>query len=124
MNFSNQVRNFAKQTERDIIAVHTSTVVELKKSWVEGSPLTGAPPLPMATEQSATQGKLRRGVRVDYKGPHTALIFTTVPYAEEVENNLRGVKFSQGGPHGWKLTVAGAGRVVEHVARRIAGYRR
>jgi hypothetical protein len=122
--FSDQVRAFAKDTERDLGQIHTNTVIELRRSWVEGSELTGAPPLPIAQERSATRGKLRQGVRVNYIDEHNALIFTTVGYAEEVEDNLRGVTFSEGGPHGMKLTVAGAGRIVEHVAQRTAGFRK
>lgn len=124
MTFAGQVRAFSAKAERNIRAVHETTVVELKKSWVEGSPVTGAPQLPMAQEASATRGKLRRGVRVIWESAQSALIVTSVKYAEEVEHNVRGVKFSEGGPHGWKLTVAGAGRVATLVAKRIAGYGR
>jgi hypothetical protein len=121
MSFAEQLQRFAATTERNATAIHENVVVEVKRSWVEGSPITGAPPLPIATGNAPTVGKLRRGVRVNYTDPNTALIYTTVEYAEEVENNPRGVHFEQGGAHGFKLTVAGFPRIVEAVAKRTLG---
>lgn len=118
--FSDVLKGFGTNTVRDLTAVHQNTVVEVKKSWVEGSPITGAPPLPIATSNAPTVGKLRRGVRVTYTSPTEALIYTTVSYAAEIEDNPRGVKFEKGGPHGFALTVAGFPRIVDDVTTRVA----
>jgi hypothetical protein len=121
MSFADQLRGFTQKTERNTTAVHQGSVVEVRRSWVEGSSITGAPPLPMATGDAPTVGKLRRGVRVTYPDPNTALVYTTVAYAPEVEDNPRDVQFTQGGPHGFKLTVAGFPRIVDSVVKRITG---
>src|SRR5688572_25088606 len=123
MSFADQLRRFATTTETNTRAVLPASVVEIRRSWVEGSPITGAPALPIATSNVATRGKLRRGVRVSYPDQNTALIYTTVPYALEVEDNPRGVTFTEGGAHGFKLTVAGFPRIIETVTKRITGYR-
>jgi hypothetical protein len=121
MGFADELRRFGEKTERTATAIHQTAVVEVKRSWVEGSELTGAPPLPIATGNAPTVGKLRRGVRVSYPDANTALVYTTIDYAEDVEDNPRNVEFTQGGPHGFKLTVAGFPRIVDTVAKRITG---
>jgi hypothetical protein len=121
MSFSDDLARFAAKASARQRAIHVATAVEVKRSWVEGSPLTGAPALPIATSNAPTVGKLRRGVLLTYPEPDVAFIYTTVSYAEEVENNPRGVHFDQGGPHGHKLTVAGFPRIAEDVTKRIVG---
>lgn len=121
MSFADALRQFAAKTERSTTAVHQAAAVAIKDSWLNGSAETGAPPLPMATGDAKTVGKLRRGVRLTYPDPNTALIYTTVPYAEEVEDNPRGVHFTQGGAHGFKLTVAAFPHLIETVTKRIVG---
>lgn len=121
--FASTLQRFATQTGTDARAIHQSVVVEVKRSWVEGSALTGAPPLPIATSNAPTVGKLRRGVRITYSDANTAFVVTEVRYADDVENNPRGVHFTEGGPHGHKLTVAGFPRLLETVTRRVTGYR-
>jgi hypothetical protein len=121
MGFSDSLQRFAAKTEQRARAVHQATAVAVKQSWVEGSPITGAPPLPIATGNAPTVGQLRRGVKLTYPDPDTALIYTTVPYAAEVEDNPRGVTFTEGGAHGFKQTVAGFPRIVEAVTTRIVG---
>jgi hypothetical protein len=121
--FASALHRFATQTKADEHAIHQSVAVEVKRSWVEGSPITGAPPLPIATSNAPTVGKLRRGVTLSYPDANTALIYTTVPYAAEIEENPRGVHFTEGGPHGFALTVAGFPRLLETVTRRVTGYR-
>lgn len=121
--FASALQRFAATAESNARAIHQSVAVEAKRSWVEGSPLTGAPALPIATSNAPTVGKLRRGVRITYPDANTALVVTDVGYAPEVEDNPRGVHFTEGGPHGLKLTVAGFSHLLETVARRITGYR-
>lgn len=123
MSFSDQLRAFAASTTAKATAIHQGVAVMAYQSWVEGSSVTGAPELPIAQGDAPTVGKLRRGVRLTYPDPNTALVYTTVEYAEDVEHNLRGVQFHSGGAHGWKLTVTGFPRIVETVTRRISGYR-
>lgn len=121
MGFADELRRFAATTERNAMAVHQEVVVAVKSSWVNGSAETGAPVLPIASGDGPTIGRLRRGVRVAYPDPNTALVYTTVPYAGEVEENLRGVHFHSGGPHGFKLTVAGFPRLLDSATKRILG---
>jgi hypothetical protein len=114
MSFRDQVAAWAKQTESTLETVHREVVTELRNSWVEGSPLTGAPPLPMVS------GRLRGGVTVTHEGKFSSLISTSIPYAGKIEHNPRRWIMRGGGPHGWKLTVAGANRIVEAAEKRHA----
>jgi hypothetical protein len=123
-SFAESLRRFAQKTEQNAAAIHQGVAVAVKESWLNGSPVTGAPALPIAIGNAPTVGKLRRGIRLSYPDATTALIYTTIDYAEEVENNPRGVQFHSGGPHGFALTVAGFKPIVETVTRRITGYAR
>lgn len=122
MSFADQLQRFAKKAEKNEQATFVGTVVELRDSIKNGSELTGAPAMPVAPGQFARSGALRDSVTVSYSDPNNAVIYTTSPYAEDVENNAKGHQFNVGGPHGWKLTAAAAPRVVEAVAKRQAGY--
>jgi hypothetical protein len=118
MSFADQLKQFATATVKQREAVFVGTVVELRESIKVGSALTGAPAMPVAPGQFARAGALRDSVTVSYPDPNTALIYTTSPYAIDVEDNAKGHQFNSGGPHGWKLTVAAFPRVVQTVAKR------
>lgn len=120
--FAAALAGFKATVETRTTAIHQGSVLAVKESWVAGSPVTGAPALPIATSNVPTRGQLRRGVRITYTDPNTALVYTTVPYAPEVEENPRGVHFTEGGAHGFALTVAAFPRLVETVTKRITGY--
>lgn len=123
MNFADQLKRFATTTEKKTAAVFVGTVVELRDSIKFGSALTGAPAMPVAPGRFFRSGRLRDSVTVNYPNATTAVIYTTSVYAVDVEDNPQGIQFASGGPHGWKLTIAGFGRVVDAVAKRQAGGR-
>lgn len=122
MTFASQLARFAQKVETRSTAVFVGTVVELRDSIKFGSSMTGAPAMPVAPGEFLRSGALRDSVTVNYPDPNTALIYTTSPYAIDVETNVKGHTFHSGGPHGWGLTIAAAPRVVQTVAKRIAGY--
>lgn len=113
--FGNQLRYWHAKARGVEQAIFVNTASAMKDSIVEGSPVTGAPQLPVDT------GNLRAGVQLEFDAPDSALIYTNVEYAEHVEDNVRGVTFRVGGPHGWKLSRAGFQRVVDDETRKAAG---
>ncbi len=94
--------------------VFVNSASAAQNSIVSGSLVTGAPQLPVDT------GNLRNGVQLEFDAPNSALIHTNVAYAEDVEDNVRGVTFRVGGPHGWKLTRAGFPRIVADETAKAA----
>lgn len=124
MTFSSQLEQFARKTEKNANAVFVATVVEMRDSIKFGSATTGAPAMPVAPGEFKRAGALRESVTLTYPDANTALIYTTKPYAQDVEDNAKGHQFATGGPHGWKLTVLAFTRVLNSVATRIGGYSR
>jgi len=108
---------FAQAQVHDAFVLSTE---EVRRSVVEGSPLTGAPGQPVDT------GALARSWQDDFLSPTLWQIVATgvdpatgkkVGYAEIVEDNVRGVTFRNHGPHSVRLTRAGWPTIVAHVAR-------
>jgi hypothetical protein len=120
MTFASSLEQFASKTTERKQAVFVGTVVELRESIKFGSALTGAPAMPVAPGQFKRAGALRDSVTVSYPDPNAAVIYTTSPYALDVEDNAKGHQFNSGGPHGWKLTAAAFPHVVDTVATRQA----
>lgn len=112
--FGSQLRYWHAKVEKAELGVFVNAASAVKDSIVSGSPITGAPMLPVET------GNLRNGVQLEFDAPDSALIYTNVEYAEYVEDNVRGVTFRVGGPHGWKLTRAGFQRIVDDEAQKVA----
>lgn len=111
-DFGTQLRYWHAKVVGQERETFVNSASALKDSIVNGSPVSGAPQLPVET------GNLRNGVQLEFDAPDSALIYTNVEYAEHVEDNVRGVTFRVGGPHGWKLTRAGFPRIVEDEARK------
>lgn len=122
MSFGGQIAQFGAKAKADLNAVFVGTVVELRDSVKFGSALTGAPALPVAPSEFPRAGALRDSVTVTYPDPNTAIIYTDKLYARDVEDNTKGHTFHNGGPFGWRMTIAAATRVVEMVTKRITGY--
>jgi hypothetical protein len=122
MSFASDLAQFAAKTEQRARAVHQGAALMVQESIVEGSAVTGAPPLPIAHGNFQYAGFLRNSVTLTYPDADTAIIATPAYFAKDVEDNPRGVRYEEGGAHGWKLTIAAFGRIVGVVARRIAGY--
>lgn len=110
--FGSQLRYWHAKAEKVEQSIFVNSVSALKDSIVSGSPVTGAPMLPVET------GNLRNGVQLEFDAPDSALIYTNVEYAEFVEDNVQGATFRVGGPHGWKMTRAGFQNVVDDEARK------
>lgn len=121
MTFANGLQQFAAKVPVKQRAVFTSTVAQMYGSIQNGSALTGAPATPKAIAKYPRAGKLRADVTVSFADPDHAAIYTTSPYAIDVEDNVKGHTFTDGGPHGWKLTIAAFERIVDTTAARIAG---
>lgn len=122
MSFADEVRRFAEKAERNERAVFTAAAVEIRESIKFGSAVTGAPAMPVAPTVFPRSGALRNSVTLTFPDPDTAIIYTDSPYAVDVEENTKGHTFAEGGPHGWKLTVAAFDRIVDTATKRIAGY--
>lgn len=123
-SFSSGLAQFKERTIQRLGATFVGTTVELRDSVKLGSAMTGAPAMPVAPGQFARAGALRDSVTLGYPDPNTAILYTTSPYAVDVEDNVKGHQFASGGPHGWKLSVASFSRIVNAVAKRMAGYGR
>lgn len=119
--FSRAVAEFAKGALQKESAVFISTAAQIRASIRDGSALTGAPSMPVAPSQFPRAGSLKESVTLSFPDANTAIIYTTSPYALDVEDNAKGHTFNEGGPHGWKLTAAAAPRIVVTTAERIAG---
>lgn len=102
--------------------VFANSATAAHESIVNGSVVTGAPPLPVDPNPDAKAGELKDSVELVFSSPTSARISTPVKYAPNVEDNLRGVSFRSGGPHGWKLTIAGFDRIVAVEAAKL-GFR-
>jgi hypothetical protein len=118
--FSRAVKEFTKAALQKESAVFVSTAAQIRGSIRDGSALTGAPEMPVAPSKFPRAGSLRESVTLAFPDANTAIIYTTSPYAEDVEDNAKGHTFNRGGPHGWKLTAAAAPKIVETTAERIA----
>lgn len=121
MSFTNGLQQFAKKVPVNQRAVFTSTAAQMYGSVRNGSALTGAPQMPVAPGRFPRAGKLRDDVTLTFPDADHAILYTTSPYAEDVEFNPKGHTFNEGGPHGWALTAAAFERIVETTAQRIAG---
>lgn len=122
MGFASEVQAFAHKAIEREGAVFTTSVVEMRESIKFGSAVTGAPAMPVAPNVFPRSGALRNSVTLTFPDPNTAIIYTDSPYGPDVEDNVKGHTFHEGGPHGWKLTVAAFDRIVDTTTKRIAGY--
>ena len=116
--FARAVAEFAKGAVLKEHSVFVNSAARLRGSIQYGSALTGAPPIPVAASRWEAAGALRDSITLTFPDANTALIYTTKWYAPDVEDNPRGVQFTSGGPHGWKMTAAGFARVVDHSAQQ------
>lgn len=121
MGFREQWATASADAMNKVHTVFANSVSQAYESIVNGSAVTGAPPLPVADGEPGA-GELKSGVHLEVTSPTSARISTSVKYAGNVEDNVRGVRFHNGGPHGWKLTAAGFDRIVATEAEKL-GFR-
>lgn len=116
--FARAVAEFAKAALLKEQTVFVSTAAQIRGSIRDGSALTGAPQMPVAPSRYDRAGALRESITLAFPDANTAIIYTTKPYAEDVEDNAKGHTFNVGGPHGWKLTRAAFDKIVETTVER------
>ena len=122
MGFLDEIKAHNARVQNELLPAHFDGLVEESfRSIVYGSEITGAPGQPVSQENVEEAGKLRDSWTEARLDANTALISTDVAYAPDVEDNLKGQHFHTGGPHGLKLTVAGAQPMADAVARKLAG---
>jgi hypothetical protein len=108
--------------------VFAQFVVEVHRSIVFGSELTGAPGQPVDT------GNLRNSWEYEFDSPSHAFVTTPVEYGQAVEDGIGphgpvvygaggGGRSTTGGSHSVILTEAAAQRIADVVTARVAGNR-
>lgn len=113
MSFEGQLNDFARLVDRRIHDTFVGCATEVHRSVVEGSALTGAPGQPVDT------GNLKGSWVPEFLSPTYWQTTTGVEYARHVEENVRGVKFKNHGPHSVALTRTGWPRIVAHVVAQV-----
>ena len=120
MSFESDVRGFTDDTERLAKDIFVQTTVEVLKSIVFGSTLTGS------SGQPHDVGTLRAAFLAGAKftSKDSWETSTKLVYAPGIEAGvgitLRQKGFKRGGFHSAKLTEAGFGRIVDHVTRKLS----
>jgi hypothetical protein len=119
VSFSDDLRRFTAKAETNIRDVHAGTVVRLHESITVGSPVTGSPGQPVDF------GNLVRSWGIEDEGDARSLISTPMEYAPGIEDGIGPhgpltLRSAVGGFHSLKHTIAGAQRVVELEAQRVA----
>lgn len=112
MAFGDDVMAWARDIEPVTQANVVGIGVEMHRSVVHGSELTGASGQPVDT------GNLISSFILEFPTPLVAETTTNVSYAPDVEDNVRGVKFRVGGAHSVKDTIAGIDNIIDHVVGR------
>jgi len=112
-SFADDINKFAIKVQTNSRAVFVNTASHAYESIVNGDTLTGAPGQPVDT------GALRASWQLIFNSPTEARIATNIEYAPYVEDNVRGVKFKNHGPHSVALTIAGMSRIVAVEAAKV-----
>ena len=121
MSFLDDIKRFNVKAENLTQEVFVGAVAEVKNSIQFGSPLTGSPGQPV------DENILLPSWEAEFEDPNTALVSTSVPWAEQNED---GIARPGGGPYvqrsavggRWSvaLTKAGFQNIVDDVAKRLA----
>lgn len=119
--FTDGIKHFAQTAQKNRRQIFEASVAELRDSIKFGSAVTGAPAMPVSVPKYPKSGSLRDSVVDAYSDPDHAVIYTTKWFAPLVEDDAQGHTFTNGAPHGWKLTIAAFARVVEANAKRLGG---
>ena len=119
MSYSSDIKRFTDKAERRARDVFVASTVEVRRSIVEGSTLTGAPGQPVDT------GALRASFVDDFVSSTEWRIQTNIEYAPVIEDGIGKngpitLRSEVGGMHSVKKTVAGWDRIVTFVNRSVA----
>ena len=121
----------ARHNQRSIARIGTTlhdifvaVVPAAEDSIKHGSPLTGSPGQPVATDAPRNAGALRDSWVHEFDGPDRATIGTNKDYAEDIETGIGPngpitLRTSVGGFRSVAHTHAGAGRILDDVTRRF-----
>lgn len=107
---------FREDTQRAVRAIRAeqrAIVADASRAFYnsvrDGSPITGAPGQPRRTDELYDSWKYE-------ETPTGAVISSASDHAMIVEDNIRGARFHNGGPHSLKLSMFGFGRLLEQAA--------
>jgi len=130
--FTDQLAAFQRKLDRRLNDVFVGTAVAVKRSIVDGSPITEAPGQPVGQygpgyHPGKVGGTLKNSWKLEFETKTSALIFTGgVPYAKNIEHLIGkygpiSIRSTIGGGHSVKMTVAAFGRLVESEVAKVAG---
>lgn len=112
--FAQDLIAFSEKCDQRYKDVFLACTVEVQRSVVEGSEITGAPGQPIDT------GNLRASFIGEHLPDGAWQLTTNVEYAPFVEENVNDVQFKNHGAHSIALTRAGYQRIVDLVTGRVA----
>ena len=125
MSYSDDIKRFTDKAERRARNVFIASTVEVRRSIVEGSTLTGAPGQPVGQYTDGRVGGTLKASFIDNRLSLTSWrIQTKIEYAPGIEDAVgpRGpirLRSTVGGFHSVKKTVAGWDRIVTFVNRSV-----
>ena len=114
--FTREIADFAQKAQHTADEVFAVLIPTIRSSIVDGSDVTGSQGIPKLSGDLATSW-------VDELDGRTGRVLTFSPYAQVIENGIRGgtpITYEHGGaPHAMKQTLAGFAALVEDVAERM-----
>lgn len=125
MSYSDDIKRFTDKAERRARNVFIASTVEVRRSIVEGSTLTGAPGQPVGQYNDGRVGGTLKASFIDnFLSTKSWRIQTKIKYAPGIEDAVgpRGpitLRSTVGGFHSVKKTVAGWDRIVTFVNRSV-----
>lgn len=121
MSIRQAVLDFSNVLDTMIEDTFNVCVRETKRSVLEGSELTGSKGVPVDT------GNAKSSIIDEKTGKLTWHIAATgegkdgdATYIVHVEENIRGVKFNNGGPHFFGDTIANIDKIFEEAVKEVA----
>ncbi len=115
MSYDGGIRRHAMSVQVRYARAFTGIITRVGNSVRFGSPLTGAPGQPVRT------GNLLLSWIDEIIGRFRWQMSTNVGYAKDVEDNVREVRFRNGGAHSVRLTVAGFDPIVTDALAEARG---
>jgi hypothetical protein len=119
--FAAQMQQTGVALEQWAHAVHERVADLALDSIANGSATTGAPGQPVAAALYEHSGALRDSWRKSRAEADVIVLSTDIAYAPPVEDNLRGMRFTNHGPHSIKLTVLGSPALIRQAMQDVAG---
>lgn len=121
MGFADDIRQQTAAAMEDVHAIHETLADLAFDEIVHGGPISGAPGQPVAAPIFEKAGYLRDSYTKQRVDADTIVISSDSGYAPVVEDNLRGVRFRDGGAHSVKLVVLASDRLLAAATQQVAG---